>query len=144
MDKLNKLITDTMVWLVTHQTEPADIYQNKINGINDICNAIHHSMHKMKVLENLDIVNDDMSDSEEEEAPEIISPEANPKNKINENIKDLLDKLPDKLINNHMKKKPKEKSDPEEAETDLMLKIDLSKLNSSAVLRYKNVVMPYR
>jgi len=142
MDRLNKLITDTMIWLVTHQTETADVYQNKINEINDICNVIHHSMHKMKVLENLDIVNDEPDSEEDDETP-VITPEANPKNKINENIKDLLDRLPDELIHNHKKKKPKI-HESTETNSDLMLKIDLSKLNSSAVIRYKNVVMSYR
>ena len=186
MDKLNKLITNTMIWLVTHQNEPEQIYQNKINEINDICNVIYHSMHKMKVLENLNMVGNDISDSEDEndendedeekilEEAITTPPSTNDKNKINENIKDLLDKLPNKLIRD--KKKPQNihthnnqhdqhnnigsdnnsnnsgnssnssnsSNSNNTSNSELLLKIDLSRLNSSAVFRYKNIEMSYR
>ena len=136
IDKLTKLITETMVWLLTHQNEKEEIYKEKINEISELSNSIYHNMHKMKILETIDvnITDGDFSDSSQDEINDIVSeiPEGN---KINEQIDDLIDKLPNKLIRNKQKIAEND---------DVLLKIDINKLNSGMSLRYKNIDYNYR
>ena len=136
IDKLSKFINETMIWLLTHQNEESNIYQEKLNEISEMCNSMYHETHKMKVLENINLVsneNDD-SDFDEDNSNEEINntvsdiPEGN---KINENIGDLINKLPDKLIAKNIITPPKN--------GDVLLKIDINKLNSGNSFRYKNV-----
>ena len=121
-EKLSKTINDTMIWLMSHQKEDSSVYREKLASICDICNSIYHNNNQMKILENIDLAtNNESSDSDQEEINEI------PKgNNIKENIDALLDKLPDKLIRDkHIDNK------------DVLLKIDINKLNYGTTLRYK-------
>jgi len=139
-DKLSRLITETLLWLLTHQTEPYDIYKEKLNMISDICNTIYHSMHKMKALEDIHIA-DDGADSDEDgdDTDDEIKPEIPSGNKTCEKIDDLLQRLPDKLIGQAL---PKQTKQPQS--DDVLLKIDLNKLNSGSTLRYKNIEHHWR
>lgn len=138
VEKLSKIITETMIWLISHQNEENSVYHEKLNQISELCNSIYHSIHKMKILENInlaDTVNDNESDSECDDENDInnIVSEIPTGNKINENIDLLIDKLPNKLTNKNIPTINKEKSD------DVLLKIDINKLNSATVLKYKNI-----
>lgn len=138
IEKLTKFINETMLWLLTHQNENDDVYRNKINDISDLSNLIYHSFHKMKILENIDTNGaDEANDSSQEEINDIVS-EIPQGNCINEGIEDLIDKLPDKLI-----KRNQDKDDKGE-KGDVLVKIDINKLNSGMSLRYKNVDYNYR
>lgn len=130
VEQLTKVINETMLWLVSHPNEDNTTYRDKINEISEVCNGIYHSMHKMKALENL-VVDEENESDEEEDTEENIS-EIPSGNRINEEIELLIDKLPDKLIRN------KNQSD------DVLLKIDMNKLNAGSVLRYKNTDQDFR
>ena len=117
-DKLNKKINQTMLWLLDHQNELPQIYQEIINEINSLCNSIYHSMHKIKILETIDLIDQSDSDSESEPAP----PD-NDSIKITENIDSIIDMLPDK---------------PTKKKSDVLLKLDINKLNHMTTLQFKN------
>lgn len=136
IDQLTKLITETFAWLITHQDENEDVYKEKINEISELSNSIYHNMHKMKILETVDVnvTDGDFSDSSQEEINNTMS-EIPAGNKINEQIDDLIDKLPNKLIKNQQKTAEND---------DVLLKIDINKLNPGMSLRYKNVDYNYR
>ena len=134
VDHLSKLINETLIWLVAHQTEHNNIYQEKLDEISDICNKIYHSMHKMKILENINLANDEESDEESDNESEddinntqLNIPEGN---HITEDIDSLLDKLPDKLVRKNIK---------HDSKNDILLKVDMNKLASGVTLKYKNV-----
>jgi heat shock protein 1/8 len=131
-DKLTKLINQTMIWLLDHQHEPPEIYEKIIADINLLCNSIHHSMHKIKILESIEINNQE-SDSEDD--PELISDSVVPdkdiipeKNKITEDIDSIINKLPDK---------PTKRNQPSK-ETDVLLKMDINKLNGNHTFHFKS------
>lgn len=132
-NKLSKLINETMFWLISHQNESQETYKEHLDKINDICNNIHHNMNRMKILENIQLI-DEESDTEVEsesklgsdsELDDIVMQEIPENNRIKEDIDDLLNKLPDKLI-----RKPKN--------SDVLLKIDINKLSQTSSLKFKN------
>ena len=136
MDILSEKVNETMLWLTLNQEEPESVYQEKINEINELCNKIYHSMHTMKVLENLEPPNgvntcdndiDTDIDSEDEDINNT-KPNVPENNKIRENITDIINNMPDIPTKNRCKPKP----------TDVLLKIDMNKLNNISTLRYKN------
>ena len=108
-DRLTKCIGETMNWLVSHQNEKNAVYQEKLDNINELCNKIYQNMHSIKEIE---------SDSEEEEEIVYSIPE---NNKITENIDDLIKSLEEKA-----------------SEKDVLLKIDINKLNHSNSLKYRS------
>lgn len=128
VEDLTKIINDTMLWLVTHQNEPREIYQEKINEISDVCNKIYHNMNKMKILENMELVNNDGSEDDNTDQPE--QPVIPENNRINEKIDTLIDGLPDNLS--------RKNSNNEKSSDDILLKIDINKLKSGTTFRYKN------
>lgn len=131
-EKLSQLINDTMFWLIHHQNEDPNVYSEKINEINELCNSIYHSMNRMKILENINI-DENMSDSEDEDTEEIdnIKPDIPAGNKIKENIDLIIDSMPDKITNSKkIKHNTKQK--------DILLKIDMNKLKQTS-LKYKNI-----
>lgn len=128
-DKLSKLINETMFWLIGHQNEDVEIYKKRIQEISEICNNIYHSMHKMKILENIQ-PNENEEDDDLTEINETQPPETN--NKIKEDIDSLLKKLPDKISKSKHKIKSPRKKD------DVLLKIDMNKLNTGVSFKYKN------
>jgi molecular chaperone DnaK (HSP70) len=137
-DRLSKIINETMIWLITHQNEDNLVYREKLDEISELCNSIYHSMHRMKILENINIANqddddDDNNNNNEENDINNIVQEIPSGNRISENIDSLLDKLPDRLIKKNNISINQEKSD------DVLLKIDMNKLNSNSILKYKNV-----
>ena len=140
-DKLLKIINETMVWLLTHQNEESSVYNEKILEISEMCNSIYHNMNKIKILENIIMMNDEDDENDENDNGKCdidnISQEIPERNKINENIDSLLEKLPDKLIKKNILIN-KERQD------DILLKIDMNKLNSNAILKYKNTDYHYR
>lgn len=134
-DVLIKKINETMLWLIENQNEESGVYTKKIEEISDLCNSIYHTMHKMKVLEampntDIDAESDSESDSDEEVEEQISKVPEN--NRISEKIDFLIKKLPDKII--------KKASD----NNDVLLKIDINKLNSNNKLKYKNTEHDYR
>lgn len=162
---LTKKINDTINWLSSHQNEEYNIYKNKLDEINHICNNIYHNMHNIKILENMplsDIISDNESDNELNKENDIL---INGKNKINEHIDILLEKMPDDIFNQSKENllKPqyteinKNISQNDElnesckqcfmansniffnnTQNDILLKIDMNKLNSGTILKYKN------
>ena len=132
---LTKKINDTIVWLSSHQNEEYNIYKNKLDEINNLCNNIYHNMHNMKILENIPL-NDIASDNELDEENDIV---INGKNKINENIDKLLEKLPNDSI---LPYKQCFSSNPNIVQNntsdDILLKVDIDKLNYGTVLKYRN------
>lgn len=123
-DKLKKLINNTKIWLLTHQNEEPDVYTQKIDEISDLCNQIYHNMNKLKVLENIDLVgNNTDSDSDDE-------PDSRQKNqsgyKISEDIDSILNNMPNQ-------------SNKSSKSNDVLLKIDMNKLNKKTSFKYKNV-----
>ncbi|QGR53818.1 hsp 70-like protein [Moumouvirus maliensis] len=130
INKLTNKINEIMVWLLDHQKEQDSIYQDKLDEISELCNGIYHNTHKFQIFKNTgEEQNYDNSDSdsnidEEENDDEIICQT----NKINENIDDILLNLPDEII-----------SKPKNNENDVLLKIDLTKLNSNKKIKYKNI-----
>ena len=115
-DILSKLINDTMVWLVSHQTEEESVYKTRLDKISELCNEIHHSMHRMKVLESIQVDANCDSDSESDEPETMVVPK---NNSIKENIISMIDSLPDKIVRkplNHAKK------------NDVLIKVDMSKI----------------
>ena len=138
IDRLSNVINETMFWLITHQNEEAIIYRNKLDEISEICNSIYHGMHRLKILDNINLA-DDASEDDEGSDKDIndIMPEVPAGNKINENIDSLIDKLPDKPTKKE--KSTKINTKVVDQETDMLLKIDMNKLASGVVLKYKNV-----
>lgn len=138
VDKLTQIINDTMLWLLTHQNEDNNKYQEKINEISEICNSIYHSIHKMKILENIEMA-EDQSSSDEESDEESVIPDVPDNNKIKEDIDLLMEKLPDKLTH-----KVSISSEPKNE--DVLLKIDINKLKagSNSSFKYKNTDMFFR
>ena len=142
VEKLTKIINETMIWLVTHQDEDSSIYKEKLNDISETCNAIYHSMHKMKILENIQLAenntdntyNNDDSDTDDTDVPEIPAG-----NKINEKIDTLIDQLPDKLI-----RSTKTSINNDNKNGDVLLKIDINKLQAGTILKYKNTEQNFR
>lgn len=128
VEKLTKLLNETMIWLISHQNENNIVYQERLNEISDTCNKIYHSMHKMKVLENIDV--NDESDNESDNDINNILSDIPQGNIISENIDSLLEKLPDQPV--------KKKDD------NVFLKIDVNKLTPNIVLKYKNVDHTFR
>lgn len=126
VEKLTKIINETMIWLVAHQNEPGEIYQEKINEISEICNKIYHNMNKMKVLENIQLVeNDDDDDTDDDNDISKTENKIPDGNHINEKIDHLIDELPDKISRN-------------KSNGDVLLKIDINKLQPGTILKYKN------
>jgi heat shock protein 1/8 len=145
-DKLTKLINQTTIWLLDHPNEEAEVYEKIITEINFLCNSIHHGMHKMKILESVEIINqtgsgsESDSESEPEDDPELISESAIPETasldqesvvdgiRIVENIGSIINKLPDKPT----------KRNPPPKEPDVLLKLDINKLNSNHTFHFKS------
>ena len=209
--KLIKTINKTMIWLLSHQNEDENIYREKNNEISDLCNNIYHNMHKMKILENIELAENDLSSEDSDAGIDDTNDindtncDAPTGNKITENIDDILKNLPsipknriykpcdvpyinhcdkpsikpsikpsNKPINktsdkpsnktsdkpipqkkyNHSTKKPSIKYlDSKnnnnllinnENKDDILLKIDINKLSTQSVLRYKNIEHSYR
>lgn len=138
IDKLSKFINETMIWLLTHQNEESNTYQEKLNVISDMCNSMYHETHKMKVLENINLASNEDESDENNSDDEIdsITSEIPKGNKINEKIDDLINKLPNKLIRKNMISKPKN--------NDVLLKIDINKLNPKNTFKYKNIELHSR
>lgn len=109
-EKLKNIINEILEWLVNNKNIDNELYNKKINEINDYCNNLYNNTYEIKELEH---VIDSDSESEEIE----IIPE---KNKIKEDIDSLIKNLPKKRIND-----------------DILLKIDINKLNKKP-LKYKN------
>lgn len=133
IDKLSKFINETMIWLLTHQNEESSLYQERLNEISEMCNSMYHETHKMKVLENIILASNEEDTDEcdsNEEIDNTIS-EIPDGNKINEKIDDLINKLPNKLIRKNIVSQPKN--------DDVLLKIDINKLNSKNTFKYKNI-----
>ncbi len=148
-EKLTKIINETMLWLINHQNEEASIYRDKLDKISDICNTIYHSMHRMKILDaneptNIDL-NDESDDDEEETDIKNIKQEIPAGNNINEDIASILNAMPDKPINRRNingKKISPSKTTSEtniKKSSDVLLKIDINKLNPTTTLKYKNI-----
>ena len=79
---LEKILSQTLVWLDSHRNEDDSIYRMKIEEINKICNDIYCTINDTK--------NDPSSDvdiSDEESCPVT--------NKINENIDNLINSFPE-------------------------------------------------
>ncbi|BCS83008.1 heat shock 70 kda protein-like protein [Cotonvirus japonicus] len=135
LDVLNEKIKNTMLWLLTHQNEDNLIYKEKLEEISLICNNIYQEMHNIKELENIkcsdenQIIYSDSSDSDTDETINSIDIKEQIKNKIGENISDLINDLPDKIMNQKSKI----------SENDVLLKIDLNKLNSNTNIKYKTM-----
>ena len=127
-EKMLKKINDTMIWLISHQNEPEQFYRDKLHEISDLCNVIYHSLHRMKILDQ--IVDSDDDDIQ----PENIEQPIQEKNKISEKIDRLIDQLPNKLI-----KKNNAPHSNNSDNKDILIKIDFNKLKSNTVIRYKNV-----
>lgn len=141
-EKLTKLINETMLWLIEHQNEEPSIYRNKLNNISDTCNEIYHSMHKMKILDTNEskvIDSDDDSDSEEKDINNI-KQEIPFGNKIKEDIASILNNMPNKPINKRINKKHIDVNPiKKKTSNDVLLKIDINKLNPTTTLKYKNI-----
>ncbi len=179
------------------------MYQNKINEISELCNAIYHSMHRMKNLEQLVVSTDEIDEIDETDTETVNSTNPPANNNISEKIDDILNKLPDNLLNRKINyvHKPKnlqvpshesnqnspsnkqkldlgatndkksspindtksnavndKKSSPindkksnaindkktSSKDDQVLLKIDINKLKSGSVLKYKNVEQYYR
>lgn len=146
-NKLTKLINEIMLWLLTHQNEPIDIYKEKINEINDLCNNIYHSMHRMKILEDFKIAADSDSDEDPTDPTDPADSDSDAEinsttsivpeqNKIREDIDDLLDKLPNQLV--------RKKNQINNSKNDVLLKIDINKLNPIKTIKYKNNILQSR
>lgn len=135
--RLIKIINETMIWLMNNQNEDHSVYQEKLNEISDICNNIYHNMHKMKILETIKLVNDDdnSTDDDDTDIDDNTYPDMPKSNRIDEKIDLLLEKMPNKLI---IKNIPNKQTD------DVLLKIDINKLNSGTKLRYKNIENGFR
>jgi heat shock 70kDa protein 1/2/6/8 len=131
VEKLTKIINETMIWLLSHQNEENNIYREKLNEISELCNAIYHSMHKMKILENINLANenDDIDSDIDDDDIDINNTKQDIPNgnRIKENIESILDSMPNKPSN--------KKNDTD----DVLLKIDINKLNSTTTLKYKNL-----
>ena len=94
-------INETMLWLISHQAEEDHVYNQKLVEINDLSNSIYHDLHKMKIIQQCDISNDDDDDNSiDEDNNETLDTDQHfkPINKISENINKLIDQLPDKPI----------------------------------------------
>ena len=128
-EKLTKLINQTMFWLILHQKEKESIYKEKLDEICHLCNAIYHNTNYIKSLENVEPVDNECGSDSIEEINNIVLEIPNG-NKIDEKIDQLVDRLPDKPI--------KKKS------SDVLLKININKLNSISTLKYKNVEKQFR
>ena len=113
METLSKLITQTMIWLIANPNEQPLVYEEKLNQISSICNKMHNSMHNSMHKMTKETVEPIDSDSDSD--LDIIPPPTPIKNKINEQITQLIDQLPKKSLR---KKK-----------NDVLLKIDINKLN---------------
>ena len=114
VQKLTKMINETMFWMLTHQNEDLMVYKEKLHKISDLCNNIYDGMHRMKILETVQVADPESdSDSDSDSEPENKIPE---KNQIDEKIDSIINKMPDK--------------------GDVLLKIDINKLNSKT-LKYK-------
>ena len=135
VEKLSRVINETMIWLLSHQNEDNSMYREKLDEISDMCNTIYHNMHKMKILENIDLAkeNDDSGDDDENDDINNIKQEIPVGNKIKENIDSILNSMPDKLTNKKYINNSKNDSG------DVLLKIDINKLNSTTTLKYKNL-----
>lgn len=165
VSKLNKIINESMVWLVSHQEEQPEIYLDRIKNINELCNGIYHSMHKMKALESINISCDleSDSDSDSDDSINVVDNKIPDRNKIKEDIDSLIDKLPTTVSRNRNGVKPPDSKIceliPEEDDTSLpkkqiiepkkeeqldtdsnseavLLKIDINKLAKVSNLKY--------
>ncbi|XWV26555.1 heat shock protein 70-like protein [Tupanvirus soda lake] len=138
VEKLSKIINETMIWLLSHQEEESSVYREKLDEISELCNTVYHNMHKMKILENINLANEVNDDSDEEDTEDDIDiknikQEIPAGNRIKENIDSILNSMPDRLINNKNTVENKNNSD------DVLLKIDMNKLNSTKTFKYKNI-----
>ncbi len=91
-----------------------------------MCNVIYHSLNKINTSEidiSTDNDNDDNGDSDSDSDDDVFPP--NNKNNINENIDSVINTMPDST-------------------SDVLLKIDINKLNSIKKLKYKNIVYQSR
>ena len=127
-----------MLWLITHQNEENEIYSEKINQISELCNSAYHNMNRMKILDNIVLTNDDINDDDDDDIDSDndinnIKQEIPSGNKIRENIDSLLNDMPNRLINK------KNIATNDEKSSDVLLKIDINKLNSTSTLKYKNL-----
>nr|AEX62971.1 putative heat shock 70 kDa protein [Moumouvirus Monve] len=125
INKLTNKINEIMLWLLDHQNEQDNIYQEKLDEISELCNGIYHSIHKFQALNNpsQEVDDDSESDIDDEEEVNICQT-----NKISENIDDIISNLPDEII-----------CKPKNNENDVLLKIDLTKLNYNKKIKYKNI-----
>ncbi len=129
IDILLKIINETMIWLLDHQNEQNSVYQHKIDNISELCNKIYHNMHKLQTISDVQDISSD-SDDDIDELDTIESQIS--VNKIKENIDDVLSSLPEKINDNN------------NSNNDILLKIDMGKLNSNKKIKYKNIEHHYR
>ncbi|AZL89496.1 heat shock 70 kDa protein-like protein [Megavirus baoshan] len=129
IDTLLKIINETMMWLLDHQNEQNSVYQHKIDNISELCNKIYHNMHKLQTISDIQ----DISSDSDDDIDELDNTESQISvNKIKENIDDVLSILPEKINDNN------------NSNSDILLKIDMSKLNSNKKIKYKNIEHHYR
>ena len=129
-EKLVKIINDTMIWLLEHPNESNDVYIGRVKNINEVCNQIYHSLHKIKELENMTFEENQIlmySDSEESDNEETTAPMIE-SNKIKEDIDSLMNKLPNKPI----RRKNNNTHSYNNKSEDVLLKIDINKLVSGS------------
>jgi molecular chaperone DnaK (HSP70) len=151
VEKLTKLINETMLWLLSHQNEEITLYREKLDSISDVCNSIYHNMHRMKILDETTTYNNESDDSDgSDEDIKNIQQQIPKGNKINEDIASILNSMPDKPINRrHQNNKQNSSEDlnkqlKKKNTSDVLLKIDINKLNPTTTLKYKNVEYQYR
>lgn len=157
-DKLRKVINDNMLWLVEHQYEDEAVYRQKIDELSDLCNSIHNGMHRLKFLDNIkeknnedkskvDNDDDDDDESNDDTDEDDITLQTSSNNRIDEKIDLLLDTLPDKPIRKNISKNyvfydektSKQLSSKERNNSDVLLRIDINKLNSKKSYQRNNV-----
>ena len=131
-----------MIWLLDHQTESENVYEEKLSQINLLCNEIYNSMHKLKLLETVKIINDIDSDSgsdTEHHANTTSNTTSNPTSnttsnppgqKIKEDINAIINSLPSKPTKRHMKK----------SSDGVYLKLDINKLSKNRTIKFKDSI----
>lgn len=164
-EKLANVINETMLWLVYHQNEENTVYREKIDNINEMCNSIYNSMNRYKIIDSISTQPENDDDSENSDSDDDVNDiECSiPKgNKINENIDELLENIPNNSIKykmNSCHNKLNHAIEPSNYDSkkdninynsnknnkgDVLLKIDINKLKmpnkqSGKILKYKNI-----
>lgn len=130
-DTLHQVVNETFLWLLSHQNEEAPVYQEKLDYVCKLCNEIYQNTHKIKSLQDTNNNSSELNDESDSSDEEILL-EPNPKNKINESIDDLLDKLPDRITT---RKQTMEKSNVP-TDPELLVKVDFNKLHKEQSFAY--------